>query len=187
MVLKQDLQKQVPGIKKKFIRYSDFAGKQVSDIFSAEQLKEALTWQVTNPNTSLLLNRGKGRFSLRALPLEAQFSPVFGIQTLDYNHDGLPDILLTGNFFDVLPEIGQYDASYGLLLQGNGKGAFQVVRPQASGFFVRGQVRKSRLLTDARGNNLILLAKNRGSLQVYSNPAKPGPAASQPALVVNAP
>jgi enediyne biosynthesis protein E4 len=175
MVLKQDLQKQVPGIKKRFIRYADYAGKQVRDIFSPEALKEAVTWQVTNPNTSILVNKGKLRFHLQALPLEAQFSPVFGIETLDYNHDGHLDMLLTGNFFDVLPEIGRYDANYGLLLQGKGRGAFEAVPPRTSGFFVTGQVRKSRLLAGARGHQLVLLAKNQGQLQVYRYPEKPAP------------
>jgi hypothetical protein len=183
MVLKQELQKQVPGIKKKFIKYADYAGKQVSDIFSPEQLKGAVHHQVTNPNTSLLVNKGSWQFDLRALPLEAQFSPVFGIETLDYNHDGHLDMLLTGNFFDVLPEIGRYDANYGLLLQGQGRGAFRAVRPRDSGFRVTGQVRKSRQLAGARGSTLVLLAKNQGELQVYRGPDKPELGSPAPAVV----
>ncbi|MGV3642204.1 MAG: VCBS repeat-containing protein, partial [Adhaeribacter sp.] len=175
MVLKQDLQKQVPGIKKKFIKYADYAGKQVADIFPPERLKEAVRHQVTQPNTTLMINNGRGRFAWQALPLEAQFSPVFAIESLDYDHDGRLDLLLTGNFFDVLPEMGRYDASYGLVLRGKGKGFFEAVPPRVSGFFVTGQVRKSRLLTNARGQQLVLLAKNQGPLQVYRSPASPAP------------
>jgi hypothetical protein len=183
MVLKQDLQKQVPGIKKKFIKYADYAGKQVTDIFSPENLKDAVTWKVTNPNTSLLVNKGKLQFDLRPLPVEAQFSPVFGIETLDYNHDGHLDMLLTGNFFDVLPEIGRYDANYGLLLQGKGRGVFRAVPAPVSGLRVTGQVRKTRIMTDAQGNQLIVLAKNQGRLQVYRSPATTEPPVTKPVLV----
>ncbi|MDQ4140646.1 MAG: VCBS repeat-containing protein, partial [Bacteroidota bacterium] len=168
MVLKQDLQKQVPGIKKKFIKYTDYAGKQIQDIFPAEVLKTAVVKKVTNPNTSILINQGNLNFTLQALPLEAQFSPVFGIETFDYNQDGNQDIFLTGNFFDVLPELGRYDANYGLLLRGLGKGKFVTVKPQESGLQVQGQVRKIQQITGSANQPLFILAKNNDTLQVLS-------------------
>ncbi|MCJ8164583.1 VCBS repeat-containing protein [Pontibacter sp. E15-1] len=168
MVLKQDLEKRVPSIKKKFVKYADYAGKQVNEIFSEEELKEAVVKQVNNPNSSILINGGNMKFTLEALPLEAQFSPVYGIETLDYNNDGKLDILLAGNFFDVLPELGQYDANYGLLLEGRGNGKFVVRKPKESGFFTTGQVRNMQQLTNARGQSYFLLAKNNDKLQVFS-------------------
>ena len=167
MVLKHDLQKQVPGIKKKFIKYSNFANKQVTDIFSKENLQEAVIKKATNASTCFLVNEGNFKFSVRPLPIEAQFSPVFGIETLDYNQDGILDILLTGNFYDVLPEIGRYDANYGLLLKGKGQGLFAVVPSGQSGLLVKGQVRRSELIKGAKGQTLLILAKNNDNLQVY--------------------
>ena len=99
MVLKHDLQKHIPNVKKKFVKYKDYAGKQIEDIFSEEELNGALVKKVTTSNSSFLINEGDFRFSLKPMPLEAQFSPIFGIATLDYNSDGHLDILLTGNFF----------------------------------------------------------------------------------------
>ncbi|MHC2991059.1 hypothetical protein OB13_05490, partial [Pontibacter sp. HJ8] len=84
------------------------------------------------------------------------------------NSDGILDILLAGNFYDVLPEIGQYDANYGLLLEGNGKGKFVVRKPKDSGFFTKGQVRKMKQVTAANGQAYFLLAKNKDKLQVFS-------------------
>jgi len=103
---------------------------------------------------------------LQALPLEAQYSPVFGIDTLDYNQDGNLDIFLTGNFFDVLPEIGRYDANYGLLLQGHGKGKFSAVKHPQTGLQVHGQVRKTKQIIGSANQPLIILAKNNDTLQV---------------------
>ncbi len=168
MVLKQDLQKQVPSIKKKFIKYTDYAGKQIEEIFSAEVLKTAVVKQATNPNSSFLINQGNFTFTLQAMPLEAQFSPIFGIETLDCNQDGILDIFLTGNFFDVLPEVGRYDANYGLLLQGRGQGKFTVTKPQDLGLLVHGQVRKTRQITGSANRPLLILAKNNDTLQVLS-------------------
>ncbi|GAA4425438.1 VCBS repeat-containing protein [Pontibacter saemangeumensis] len=167
MVLKQDLQKQVPSIKKKFVKFNDYAGKQIHEILPEEELKAAVVKQVNNPNSSLLLNNGSMRFTLEALPVEAQFSPVHGIETLDYNQDGHLDILLAGNFFDVLPEIGRYDANYGLLLEGKGRGKFEVKPPKETGFFTKGQVRKMQQVTGANGQTYLLLAKNNDKLQVF--------------------
>jgi hypothetical protein len=165
MVLKHELQKQVPMVKKRFVKFADFAGKQINEVFTEEELKGALVKRVYEPNTSLLLNEG-GRFSLRSLPVEAQFSPVFGIESIDYNHDDIPDLVLTGNFYDVLPELGRYDASYGVLLRGEGKGNFKAVSPRESGLLVRGQVRKTRLVRDGSGRSMMIIAKNGGRAQV---------------------
>jgi hypothetical protein len=168
MVLKADLQKRLPMVKKKFVKFSDYAGKGIQEVFSAEELKNATVKKVYTPHTSLLINNGKLSFDLQALPIEAQFSPVYGIQTLDYNQDGITDILLAGNFYEVLPEIGRYDASYGLILQGKGQGKFEAVLPNNSGFFVKGQVRAIREIRGANNQQLIILAKNNDPVQVYS-------------------
>lgn len=167
MVLKQDLQRQVPSIKKKFIKYADYAGKQLNEILPEEELKAAVVKKVDNPNSSLLINKGNMKFAMEALPVEAQLSPIYAIETLDYNLDGQLDILLAGNFFDVLPEIGRYDANYGLLLEGKGKGRFEVIKPKESGFFTKGQVRKMQQITGANGQAYFLLAKNNDKLQVF--------------------
>ncbi|MEZ4901352.1 MAG: VCBS repeat-containing protein [Spirosomataceae bacterium] len=127
---------------------------------------------VNQPNSVLLLNNGKGDFELMPLPLEAQLSPIFGIVVIDHDHDGLLDILLTGNFFDVLPEIGRYDGNNGLILKGlgkdtNGKPQFVALASNQTGFEVKGQVRNMKKAKSINGKTLILLAKNKDKLQVF--------------------
>lgn len=169
MVLKQDLQKEMPSIKKKYVKFTDFAGKKINEILDESQLKEATVRQVYTATTALLLNNGKGKFSYQELPSEAQYSPVCGAEFFDYNHDGRTDLVLTGNFFDVLPEIGRYDASYGVVLQNKGKAAdgtvnYEFVSPMVSGFFVRGQVRHMARLKQGQ----LILAKNNDRAQVFN-------------------
>ncbi len=168
MVLKNDLQKHVPSIKKRFVKYTDYAGKSVQEVFPEEELKKAVVKKVTQSNTAVLWNEGNGQFTLKSLPLQAQFSPVFGIEVFDYNQDGQPDILLTGNFFDLVPEMGRYDANFGLLLQGQGKANFTVIPATQSGLRVRGQVRKMQQVRGANNQTFILLAKNNEQAQVFS-------------------
>jgi enediyne biosynthesis protein E4 len=172
MVLKPDLQKVLPIIKKRFVKHADYAGQPIEAVFTNEQMAGVQKRSASQPNTSLLINNGKGEFEMQALPLEAQLSPIFGIVTTDYDRDGKMDILLTGNFFDVLPEIGRYDANDGLVLKGTGKDAqghpkFVVVKPAQSGFKVQGQVRRMRKVKTANGKELIILAKNKDKAQVF--------------------
>ncbi|MEI9808675.1 MAG: hypothetical protein WDO16_12900 [Bacteroidota bacterium] len=42
----------------------------------------------------------------------------------DIDGDGNIDMLIAGNEYQVAANTGRYDASYGLLLKGNGKGDF---------------------------------------------------------------
>lgn len=166
MVLKHDLEKQLPFIKKRFLNYDDYAGKNIHEIFTPAELKDATVKRVFVSSSSILINEGSGKFKLHDLPRIAQVSPVHAIETLDYDNDGVLDILLGGNFFDVLPELGRYDASYGLVLHGKGGSQFEPVMPKQSGFFMTGQVRKMSIVK--RGDeDLVIVAKNNDSTQVF--------------------
>lgn len=169
MVLKQELQKAMPTIKKKFVKFADYAGKKINDILDEDQLKQAVVKQSFIGATVILLNDGKGNLTLQPLPAEAQFSPVCGTVFTDYDHDGRTDLVLTGNFLDVLPEIGRYDASYGVVLRNKGKTAtgtiaYEFINPAVSGFFVRGQVRHMAQLAQGQ----LILAKNNDKAQVFT-------------------
>ena len=72
-----------------------------------------------------------------------------------------------GNLYAVKPEVGRYDANYGLLLKGKGDGSFDVVPSVESGFFLKGEVRD--LVSLKRGNeSLLLVAKNNDAMQLFS-------------------
>ncbi|MDF1866972.1 MAG: hypothetical protein P1U70_19215 [Saprospiraceae bacterium] len=100
------------------------------------------------------------------MPLEAQYSPMFGILVEDFDQDGNLDILMGGNFFGAKPEIGRYDADYGLLLKGNGKGDFDSVKSKESGFGISGQVR-DLVAINVDGNRVVLVGRNDEEMQVF--------------------
>jgi hypothetical protein len=166
MVLKGEMQRALPMIKKKFIKYKDYANKTVEDLFTEEQREGGLVRQITTTESSFMINDGKGNFSLQALPYQAQFSPIRGIQAGDFNKDGKLDILLAGNFFDSLPEWGRFDANYGLLLEGQGKGKFAVKLSKQTGFKTLGQVRNMALAKGGK-SSYVVLAKNNDKAQVF--------------------
>ncbi|MFC5409939.1 VCBS repeat-containing protein [Larkinella bovis] len=162
MVLKQDLQKEMPVIKKKYIKFTDYAGKKLNEILDEKQLQSAVVQRAYTGESAVLLNNGKGELTFQPLPEEAQFSPICGIEITDVNGDRKPDLVLTGNFYDVLPEIGRYDASYGLVLLGKGPGTWEPLNPTASGFIVRGQVRHLAQLKQGQ----FVAVKNNDQVQV---------------------
>jgi hypothetical protein len=168
MVLKGELQRALPMIKKKFIKYTDYANKSIAELFSEEQMKDCIEKKIVTTKTSFLINNGKGNFELKALPWEAQVSPIAAIEIGDFDKDGILDIVLAGNFFDDLPEWGRFDANYGLFLKGKGKGQYQVLKSKDSGFKTMGQVRKMYKLKTNGNNEVLVLAKNNDNAQVFS-------------------
>ena len=165
-MLKGDLQKRIPSIKKQFLKHADYAEKSLEDIFTKEVVTKALVREVNEVRSGVLLNDGKGNLTFSALPIEAQYSPIYGIETFDYDNNGTTDLFLTGNNYDVLPEMGRYDGSHGLLLSGDGKGKFMSVPSKNTGLFIKGQVRNERKIRIGKSGNYFILAKNNDALQV---------------------
>lgn len=114
---KMDLTEQLPSLKKKFLKYADYARSDYNQLFSANERKGAKSYEVSTLHTSILRNEG-GRFILEELPVAAQVAPVFASTIEDFNKDGRNDIWLAGNFYGLKPEVGRLDASKGILLLG---------------------------------------------------------------------
>jgi hypothetical protein len=163
MALKHDLIKQIPGLAQKYTTYEMYKDQQITDIFSPAQLKNAIHLQAVQLETSVFINDGSGHFKRKTLPATAQFSPVYAAETADFNGDGNIDILLGGNLNNTKPETGRYDASYGCLLAGDGKGSFTSVPAGISGFSVRGEIRDFALLK-IHGSEVLLVARSNDKL-----------------------
>ena len=101
------------------------------------------------------------------MPYEAQLSPVYAILIEDLDKDGQSDILLGGNLFEVKPEVGRYDASYGTFLKGIGDGDFNSLPGSKTGLVLEGQVRDFSLI-DVKGKKLLMVARNNASLQFFN-------------------
>jgi hypothetical protein len=164
--LHDDIIRQLPILKKKFLRYDVYAGKSIEEIFTPEVLEKASVLSVTQTQTCVFYNNGKGEFNMKPLPIRAQFSPVYSILVTDINNDGIKDLFLTGNFYGLKPEIGRYDANYGVSLLGNSKHGFDYLPTMKSGLFVLGEVRDAATINKKNGR-LIIVARNNDALQLF--------------------
>lgn len=166
LALKHELQMQIPSIKKKYLKYEAYNDQSMQDIFTPEQLAGAVVNKVQHLATSVLLNDGDGAFELRALPNEAQYAPVYAIETADFNRDGNMDILLGGNLFRAKPQVGKYDANYGVLLLGDGEGNFSAASKVATGLALEGETRDF-ILHMVNGKKILLVFMNDAPVQAY--------------------
>lgn len=169
--LHDDIIKQLPYLKKKFYRYDSYAGKGIDEIFTPEELSKASVLTVQQTQTCVFYNNGKGDFTMQPLPIRTQFSPIFSILVTDINNDGIKDLFLCGNFYGVKPEVGRYDANYGVTFLGNKKHGFDYLPPAKSGLFVTGEVRDIATINTKSGKKIIV-ARNNDALQLFSkNPS----------------
>ncbi|MBA4166194.1 MAG: VCBS repeat-containing protein [Chitinophagaceae bacterium] len=166
MALRHDMVSVLPALKKKYLTYEQYKEQTVTDIFTTDQLKNAWRSDAYQLNSCVLLNNTNGTFSIKALPGCAQFSPMYAIAVDDYDDDGFKDIIAGGNFFQSKPEAGIYDASYGLLLKGDGKGNFSVVNESRSGIHIKGAV---RAITSAKIKNkkILIAAMNNEAPKLF--------------------
>ncbi|QIP11152.1 VCBS repeat-containing protein [Spirosoma aureum] len=158
---------QVPSFKKKMTSYASYGKMKLSDLLDNEQQKQAIHKQATYCSSAYIENRA-GTLMLHELPIEAQFSTVFGTVANDLNHDGNLDILLTGNDFATEILSGWQDASLGLCLLGDGHGHFKPLSPAQSGFIVDGDAKSSASVLLANGQLYYFATQNNGPMRVFA-------------------
>ncbi|WP_288370647.1 VCBS repeat-containing protein [uncultured Algoriphagus sp.] len=161
--LKHELEKQVPSIKKKYIRYSNYNNQTLEQIFDQETIGKSIISEVNHLESGVLMNQGSGKFEWKSLPIEAQRSMIFAIETADLNGDGILDLILGGNLYGIKPEIGKSDASYGEVLLGNGDGTFRFIPNRIHSMQLQGEVRHFKWLSDSR----LLVIKNNAAAEIW--------------------
>jgi len=160
---KMDITAQMPHLKKRILKYQDYAKMTYEELLTPEERKGALYYQATELRTSVLWNEADG-MRLEALPTQAQIAPVFAIEIQDFDNDGVKDIFLAGNFFGLKPEVGRHASGNGVMLKGSGDGQFTVLSSEKTGVLAEGEVRSIVPL----GENplMLLIAKNNDAVQV---------------------
>lgn len=161
-VTRDELLDQISLMRTRFPNYKSYADASLTDIFRPEELKGAGRLSATYLQTAYFEGGAAGKFRERSLPAEVQFSPVYAISALDYNQDGNPDLLLAGNMNQARLRFGKYDANYGMILQGDGKGEFTYIPQNKSGLQLKGDVRSILSMDD-----MLLFGINQQEIKAY--------------------
>ncbi len=160
---KTELEKQIPLIKKKFLYAEEFAKASLPELFGSEKLRSAEVSSADYFSSAVLINNGNLQFETKALPWMAQLTTCKDAVVVNANNDGLPDILLMGNYYENNIEMGRYDAGFGTILLNKGKGEFEV--ENLNGLIVEGQVRHVKEI-DLGKQQAYILARNNDSAMV---------------------
>src|SRR6478736_5952256 len=163
---RDQLVKQLPYLKKKFLKYSDYKNVQVEDIVNPAQKSQTTELKIEELRSAFIRNDGSS-MSLLPLPIEAQFAPTQSICLDDINEDGNIDILLAGNLSTVQTELGPYDASFGLVILTDGKNTFKSITTQASGFVVKGEARDIKIVRNQRKEKKYMISRNNESIVTF--------------------
>ncbi len=161
-----ELVAQINTLKSKFPTYDSFAKLSESDFQSKLNLHDGDSLIATTFYSSFFRNNGTGKFDIIPLPIEAQFSPIYSIHSMDVNGDNVLDIILGGNQSNTRVSTGRFDALYGLVLTGKGDGHFMSMDPITSGIKVTGDMKSISQINNRFGTYL-LFTRNNGTPKIY--------------------
>lgn len=162
---RDELLDQVPSLKKKYPSYITYSTSTLSDMIPADKLSSARKLSA-NEYRSGILENANGKLTFRALPVEAQFAPVYAIAVTDMDGDGKKDIVLGGNLKHTRVRMGKNDASLVQVFAGKGGVNYSYVPQRQSGFYVMGDVRDLAVLKSG-SDRYLLGAMNDAPLVTY--------------------
>ena len=160
---KDEVERQLPVLKKHYLLYAEYAGLEMKDAFYG--FVDTVKPQMAERLGSVVgYGDGKGNFTIVDLPIELQLAPIFCFQKLSGKSQNRLYIA-GGNFFDVIPYEGRYDAQPLALFTSSGGNRVQYMHQ--SNLAARDeQVRDIKMVKSGTVSR-ILVAANNDSLRFY--------------------
>ncbi|PKA99690.1 VCBS repeat protein [Flavobacteriaceae bacterium MAR_2009_75] len=163
-----ELAKQLVAIKRIFPTYDKYAEAGIESLLQALDTTDMKVLEVNYISSSYIENLGGGKLSIKPLPQETQFSPLFGLNKGDFNDDGFLDVIGVGNYYPTEVISGWYDAGKGVVLESNRQGGFASISHNTSGFKVE---KDAKALVNLRKNDSTILwvaSVNSGKLKRFN-------------------
>lgn len=157
---KQCSSDQMPFLNEKFQTFGEFAKASLEDMYGEKELQEALQVQATDFRSYMYIANKNGSYDIEVMPAEAQLAPINAAHIKDFTGDGLADIMIGGNLYNAEVETPRYDAGVGLIMKGDGKGAFSKISLMDSGFFIRKDCKDIQLLRGLNSDKCIVVNNN---------------------------
>ena len=158
---KDELEMELPVLKKAYLTYSEVAGKTVQYMFF-DLFKDYKELKAETLGSCAFINDGKGNFTKMELPQELQLAPLFAFAPLPGNKTGW---MGAGNFYGVLPYEGRYDAMIPTFFSYNAATAgFNTVADLPA---IEGEVRDAKWINAAGGKKILVLARNNKRVSFF--------------------
>lgn len=164
---RDDFNRQMPEAGSRVPTHREYGETPLREILTNEELNRAAVAEVNRLESMIYTQSSEGRFEGRPLPLSAQSSVLFGVQTAHIAESETLDLLLAGNFEGADLQTGSYNAMKGLVLRLSEDGGFSVDSPAASGFHADGDVRRLHSIHLADGRAGVLVHRLNEPLLIF--------------------
>jgi hypothetical protein len=149
-------------LKKHYLKYAEYAGLEMKDAFYGfVDNMDPLTCE--RLGSVVCFGDGKGNFTVEDLPAELQLAPIFSFQKTGAGPEGQNQYIAGGNFFDVIPYEGRYDAQPLALFSVGKNNAVEYIH-QSNLLEVKGQVRDVKWMRTAQNDSVLVVARNNDRL-----------------------
>ena len=139
--------------------YEAFANQDFNTMFGNVIAKTIVGKEVEELETCIFKNISGTSYEKIDMPVEAQIAPIYDILSVDLNDDGILDLIMGGNLYEVSPNIGRADASHGTILLGTKDGRFVYDKKYNTSLNIEGQIRQISIV-NIKGVDKILIARN---------------------------
>jgi enediyne biosynthesis protein E4 len=162
---KDEVEKPMPLLKKHYVLYTEYAGVPMKDVFYGwiDTIKPVMAERLAN---AVCLGDGKGNFAINDLPAGLQLAPIMSFQKLKKPLPRGNTYLCVGNYFEIIPYEGRYDAQPLALLEFTQSGRPRYVH-QPDLLSVKGQVRDAKWIHIAGKGDVLMVARNKEGLLFY--------------------
>jgi hypothetical protein len=163
---KDEVERQLPLLRKHYLLYSDYAGVPMKEVFYGwiDTIKPLVAERL---GSAALYNDGKGNFNIEDLPIGLQLAPVFTFQRIGEIPSLGNSYLLGGNFYNVIPLEGRYDAQ-ALALFNSDKKQTLSYQSQINLSGINGEVRDIKWIRTAKYGAVMVIARNNDSLLFFA-------------------
>ncbi len=158
---KDEMERALPVLRKHYLRYAEYAGQEMAKVFKG-YVETVTPLQAERLGSAVCYGNGKGAFTINDLPDALQLAPIFAFQKIQATAKE-NRYLCAGNFYDVLPYEGRYDAQPLAIFSCEKNNNIAAI-PQANLSAVKGQFRDIKTLRTAKYGRVIAAAGNNEKL-----------------------
>lgn len=158
-LVKDEIERWMPVLKKHYLLYKEYAGVPMKDVFYGF-VDTVKPYKAQRLGSAVAFGDGKGGFTVSDLPADLQLSPIMSFQ----KDAGKNSYLAAGNFFDVTPYEGKYDAQALAAFNFSGTKTNFVKQEQLSA--VNGQSRDIKWLK-RKNDEVMVVARNNMPLLFF--------------------
>ncbi|MCA6079182.1 VCBS repeat-containing protein [Fulvivirga sedimenti] len=163
--LLQDISKQLPSLRKKFQTFDAYKNASTAEVLQGMEKSDELVLKAEELESFVWMNDGGNGYVMK-LPWQAQLSPVYAILPVVSAASENVSLFLGGNQTRVKPELGIYNASYGVCFTSGGDTAITYVPHQESGFWIRGEIR-NLIKLKIRGKDCVIAVRNNDRIKIW--------------------